>query len=172
MTIIIIHQQKSLYPDIVVPIDFDTIQEAINAANEGDVIKVLPGTYTEQITISKNLTLIGSGAKSTIIEVPPLEDLELNVIGLPYIINIDNKAQVTIKGFTNEGIEGTNCDGLLGISVFGDATIKLDSAIIKDCTFKSVFVGTLFVPGQSGHATITNSVITDYQRHWSFCCRT
>ena len=149
--------------DIVVPIDFETIQEAINAANEGDVIKVLPGTYIEQITINKTLTIIGSGAESTIIEAPPLEELELNVIGLPYIVEVNNGAEVTIKGFAINGIKGTNCDVLLGISVFGDATLKLDSAVIKDCTFRSVFVGTLFVPGQSGHATITNTVITDYQ---------
>ena len=149
--------------DIVVPFDFPTIQEAINAANEGDVIKVLPGTYIEQITINKTLTIIGSGAKSTIIEAPPLEELKPNVIGLPYIVEVNNGAEVTIKGFAINGIEDTDCDGLLGISVFGDATLKLDSAVIKDCTFRSVFVGTLFVPGQSGHATITNTVITDYQ---------
>jgi parallel beta-helix repeat protein len=149
--------------DIIVPNDFETIQEAINAANEGDVIKVLPGTYIEQITINKTLTIIGSGAKSTIIEAPPLEELKPNVIGLPYIVEVNNGAEVTIKGFAINGIEDTDCDGLLGISVFGDATLKLDSAVIKDCTFRSVFVGTLFVPGQSGHATITNTIITDYQ---------
>ena len=62
--------QEPISADIVVPIDFDTIQEAIDAANEGDVIKVLPGTYTEQIIINKSLTIIGSGAKSTIIQAP------------------------------------------------------------------------------------------------------
>ena len=41
--------------------------------------------------------------------------------------------------------------------------LNLDSAVIKDCTFRSIFVGTLFVPVESGHATITNTVITDYQ---------
>jgi hypothetical protein len=156
--------QEPIAANIVVPNDFPTIQKAINAANEGDVIKVLPGTYTEQLNITKSLTIIGSGAKSTIIEAPlPLEELELNLIGLPYIVNIDNQAQVSIKEFTIKGIEGTDCDGLLGISVFGDATLKLYSAIIKDCTFRSVFVGTLLAPGQSGHATITNTLITDYQ---------
>jgi hypothetical protein len=156
--------------DIVVPIDFDTIQEAINAANEGDVIKVLSGTYIEQITINKTLTIIGSGTKSTIIEAPPLTELQNNIINLPYVVNIDNQAKVTIKGFTIKGIANANCDTLLpvtdrllGISVFGGATLKLDSAVIKDCTYRSVFVGTLLAPGQFGHATITNTVITDYQ---------
>lgn len=53
-------------PSITVPTDFPTIQAAINASNPGDTIKILPGTYTEQLTISKSLTIIGSGAKSTI----------------------------------------------------------------------------------------------------------
>ena len=79
---------------------FPTIQSAIDAANEGDVIKVLPGTYTEQLNITKNLTIIGSGVNSTIIEAPiPLENLKHNINGLPLNINIDNQAQVIIKGF-------------------------------------------------------------------------
>ena len=91
---------------------------------------------------------------------------------MPYIVEVNNGAEVTIKGFAINGIKGTNCDALLGISVFGDETLKLDSSVIKDCTLRSVFVGTLFVAGQSGHATITNTVITDYQDTWGLCCRT
>ena len=127
---------ESIYPDIVVPIDFPTIQDAINAANEGDVIKVLPGTYTEQLTISNNITIIGSGAKSTIIEAPPLEELELNVIGLPYIVEVNNGAEVTIKGFTIKGPQGTDCGQLIGVSVIEDGTINLQHAVIKGCTLK------------------------------------
>ena len=79
---------------------FPTIQSAIDAANDGDVIKVLPGTYTEQLNITKSLTIIGSGVNSTIIEAPvPLENLKQNISGLPLNINIDNQAQVIIKGF-------------------------------------------------------------------------
>ena len=79
---------------------FPTIQSAIDAANDGDVIKVLPGTYTEKLNITKRLTIIGSGVNSTIIEAPvPLENLKQNISGLPLNINIDNQAQVIIKGF-------------------------------------------------------------------------
>ena len=77
--------QEPVSADIVVPFDFDTIQEAINAANEDDVIKVLPGTYIEQITINKTLTIIGSGAKSTIIEAPAV--LNNGVIGYRTLLN-------------------------------------------------------------------------------------
>ena len=46
-------------PDIIVSIDFPTIQKAVDAANEDDIIKVLPGTYTEQLHIAKSVTIIG-----------------------------------------------------------------------------------------------------------------
>jgi Right handed beta helix region len=147
--------------DIVVPNDFDTIQEAIESADEGDVIKVLPGTYIEQITISKNITIIGSGAKSTIIEAPPLEELQPSVIGLPYIVEINNGAYVTIKGFTIQGLQGTDCDILIGVNVIQDGTIDLKHVIIKGCTVVSVGVGFDGI----GHATLTKTFITDYREN-------
>ena len=57
---------------ITVPTDFPTLQTAIDVASAGDTIKVIPGTYTDQITISKSLTFTGAGAKSTVINTPVL----------------------------------------------------------------------------------------------------
>ncbi|MFZ6019286.1 MAG: hypothetical protein ACOYXO_06710, partial [Chloroflexota bacterium] len=49
--------------------DYTTIQAAVNAASDGDVILVSPGTYTENITINKNVKLLSTnGRDSTTIE--------------------------------------------------------------------------------------------------------
>jgi hypothetical protein len=44
---------------------FTTIQAAVTAAQNTDTIKVLPGSYYEQVLISKNIVLQGSGYEYT-----------------------------------------------------------------------------------------------------------
>lgn len=53
---------------INVPEDYSTIQEAIDAAINGDTIVVETGTYNENIVINKNIKLIGNYAVSGIID--------------------------------------------------------------------------------------------------------
>ena len=52
---------------IRVPADYATIQEAIDAANAGDMILVAPGVYNESIIMWKPVRLQGAGAGQTII---------------------------------------------------------------------------------------------------------
>ncbi|HEX6294338.1 MAG TPA: right-handed parallel beta-helix repeat-containing protein [Nitrososphaeraceae archaeon] len=158
------YMQKDLLADIIVPIDFPTIQSAIDAADEGDVIKVLSGTYTEQITISKSLTIIGSTAKSTIIEAPT-EGLGANLIGRPYIIDINNEAEVTLKGFTIANPASVSCGEIIAISVLDGGSINLKSAAFRGCTSDTIYIGQASNGRggpQVGHATITDTYITDY----------
>lgn len=65
----------------------DSIQDAINAAAPGDTILVNPGTYTENLTIGKSLTVVSSdGAGVTTIEGSvgiDLEDAQTAVFGIP-----------------------------------------------------------------------------------------
>jgi parallel beta-helix repeat protein len=53
---------------IVVPDDYSTIQEAINAASYGDTIFVKEGTYYENVVVNKPILLIGQNAANTIVD--------------------------------------------------------------------------------------------------------
>ncbi len=81
---------------------FDSIQDAIDAASDGDTIYVYAGTYTEAITIDKELSLYGaqanvepveggrSGGESTIADPSP------TTTGFTVVIRADN---VVFNGF-------------------------------------------------------------------------
>jgi len=50
------------------PADFSKIQEAINAANPGDIIYVHNGTYYENVVVNKRVSLIAENRNATIID--------------------------------------------------------------------------------------------------------
>ena len=47
-----------------------TITKGIELVDSGGTVNVAAGTYTEQLTIQKSLTLTGAGESTTIIEAP------------------------------------------------------------------------------------------------------
>jgi len=48
--------------------DFESIQDAIDAANDGDTIRVFAGAYNENVIIRKTLNLVGNGSEETTID--------------------------------------------------------------------------------------------------------
>ncbi len=144
---------------ITVPRDYPTIQSAIDAANPGDTIKVLPGTYTEQLTISKGLTLVGSGDKVTTIKAPTILP-GTTVNGDPYIIDIREGANVNMKGFTISGLSTSTCPDLVGINVMESSELTLASSTIKNCTGNGIFA--------EGDVSVTQTNVIDYQDHGIF----
>jgi len=76
---------------------FNTIQEGINAANFGDTVQVLPGTYTGDLTIDgKNINLIGGDPATTTIQGTG------SVITIQGVFSLGSD-QVEIAGFTITG---------------------------------------------------------------------
>lgn len=80
---------------------FTTIQAAVNAAANGDVINVYPGTYTEKVSIRKPLTLRSTGGKAVTI----LQWTTLEGYVAPIMIEADNGSYsgVTIGGSAGSG---------------------------------------------------------------------
>ncbi len=48
--------------------EYETIQEAIDAAENGDTIRVWEGTYYENVVVNKSISLIGDGIETTTID--------------------------------------------------------------------------------------------------------
>jgi parallel beta-helix repeat protein len=53
---------------ILVPTEFDTIQEAVNNATAGDTIQVAAGIYCEHVVVPQSLTIIGEHPQTTIVD--------------------------------------------------------------------------------------------------------
>ena len=90
---------------IGVPIDYPTIQKAIDIAYDGATIYVGPGTYFENLVIDKSLKLVGSGSNTTVID-GNRNGIAIVITATNVVINsftIKNAAFccVYIKGTTN-----------------------------------------------------------------------
>jgi parallel beta-helix repeat protein len=118
---------------IVVPRDYPTIQAAVNAAAPGDTITVRSGTYTEEVVISKDLTLRGAGAGATLIRSPAtLTAFAVDVRGNPLyaIVRVAHGAHVRMSGLTVSGPDP--CGFVIGVVAVQAATLQLTDARVSD----------------------------------------
>ena len=132
--------------DIDVPDDYDTIQEAIDAAEDGDVITVQAGTYVENIDLlGKAITLTSAdGPDDTIIDGSDLtlgEDFGCVI----YLGNLEDEDTI-ISGFTitggyasfggvmyNSGVDVTvtNCRFTGNAAAFGAVVTNVNRANVR-----------------------------------------
>jgi nitrous oxidase accessory protein len=69
VAVVAVQPIKADYSAITVPDDYSSIQQAIDNAVAGDVILVRNGTYHENITVNKRLSLIGlNGTQRPVID--------------------------------------------------------------------------------------------------------
>ncbi|MCK4858533.1 MAG: right-handed parallel beta-helix repeat-containing protein [candidate division Zixibacteria bacterium] len=116
-----------------------SIQAAIDAADPGDEIHVLAGTYEEQVYIDKSLDLVGAGIGSSIIEAVALGDRTTYSITqwtgpsrtIDACIGVVDAGTVNISGFTVDGKElGPN--NFYGIHYFNT------SGSVTDCRIEDI----------------------------------
>jgi len=144
------NQNKTIYVDDDGGVDFTRIQDAINAASNGDTIFVYSGIYYENILIDKSIILQGEDKSSTIIDGGGSGD----------VIYISSN-EVTISGLTvkNSGINPDWNDPDAGIDVKSSNNNIYD--IIADSNNNGIFI-------KSDENKINNNVIQNNKRYGIF----
>jgi hypothetical protein len=102
---------------------FNTIQEGVDHANSGDVVKLQSDfTLAEQVTISNPLTLDGNG--NTVFASFTKTDNDNNSA-----IGIKGTSDVTVQDLTIDGSDGID---LHGINVFVSTLVEINNVSISD----------------------------------------
>jgi parallel beta-helix repeat protein len=110
---------------VVVPDDYDTVQEAVDAASDRDTVFVKSGTYNGSVTISKSLSLVGENKETTKI----VGDWQLN--GTAVLVEHDN---VTISDLTIGNI-GNSMSGR------GVHLLHVSYCNVSNCNFPEEWIG-------------------------------
>ncbi len=148
-------------PKLVVPTDYATIQEAIDAILPGGTVEVAAGSYEVGLTIWKPVVLLGAGRDQTILEALPERGLVLSIIAEAQGVRIEGfqvkgskgaglliyGREVTIQGAL---ISGNGDDGL---SVSGSARVSLTDSQVSGNGYG------LSVSG-SAEVSLTNSQVS------------
>jgi len=136
---------------------YPTITSAIAAAHQGDVINVCPGTYAEQLTITKGLTIQGVviAHKPGVTITAPAAGLHALPAGsgsYPQVFVNNANGQVTLH---NLAISGTGASVLVGSIVF-DTTSACQIGFLQD------FPGISFVKthGTVDHVSVSGHFVT------------
>ena len=139
--------------------DFTSIQEAINASEDGNIIIVRKGTYHERLNINKSINLIGEDKDTTIIsrrytgDIDDLIIIETNKLSIENF-TLDNGSSSLFSGIlitksSNITVKNNNILGFnhgIYILSYSDNNIIIENLIsennygirIKGCHFNNV----------------------------------
>ncbi|MFZ7137675.1 MAG: right-handed parallel beta-helix repeat-containing protein [archaeon] len=124
---------------ITVPDDYETIHEAIDAANNGDTIAVTAGTYNEDwVSVNKSVSVVGDNQK-TVLHYRS---------SLGFVVTADN---VHINGFT---VTGSDASQGYAISVSG-----AKGCVITHNQLTDNHVG-ISIYGNSSGNTVSENIVT------------
>ena len=162
---------------IYVPDNYSTIQEAVDAANPGDIIIVRDGTYTENVDVNKSLTIQSkNGAEVTIVQAANPNDHVFEVT-TDYV----DVSGFTAKGateyvpeYTNSGIylDNVRCCNISqnelsnnrhGISACDSSNNTFANNIISDNLWGIIVYGSTSA-GMEGNNTLESNYVSNNSR--------
>lgn len=120
------------------PADFDTIQEAINAADPGDTIFVHNGTYCEHVVVNKTVSLIGENRSTTIIDGQ----------GVGTVVRVVSDF-VIVNGFTMQ-------NGGVDLGICGIILDRVKNCTVDDNIMKTNMVGIYLLLSDNNTVELNN----------------
>src|SRR5450631_11482 len=158
-------------------VQFATIQAAVNASPVGGTINVCPGTYPEQVTINKNLTVkgIGSGNQNARIITVPNGGLVTNATGI-YGDAIQAQVYVTGASVTITGLttDAANNGGVCGSDPIGIYYQNSSGSITRNSVINDVLppadagcqggLGILVESTGTNSVSITNNHVENFSK--------
>ncbi len=143
--------------EFVVPGDFDTIQAAIDAAADGDVVFVEPGTYVENLTLKAGVDVRGREAARTLLQAAETGQPAVLASGVDDVVFgnftvLDPAVGVDVLDSTGLQIVNTIIDAATTVGLRVDDLSQVDS-------LNNVFFGnTVAVNRATVDAQLTNTV--------------
>jgi hypothetical protein len=135
---------------------FTTIQAAINAASAGATIVICEGTYEEDITISRNLTLAAQGRGP--------KNFELEGTGASTVVTVPAGVTATIQGLAISGGSGTlDQQGFRsGGGIYNSGTLTLATVVVENNQVNQGLLGGGIYNDDGAELTVTaGSVISN-----------
>ncbi|HEY2387152.1 MAG TPA: hypothetical protein VGK30_09335, partial [Candidatus Binatia bacterium] len=158
-----------------------TVQHGVDVACVGDTVQVAAGTYPEQVTIPKAVTVIGAGEASTFIKPTSVAANTTSLSSgnpIAAIILVDAATGVTLKNFTVDGSAAAfaSCSpGYMGVYYRNGSgtidTLHVAHVVLPAATGCQSVVGVFVQSGGSGSSTVTlkSSTIDDYGKNGVTC---
>ncbi len=137
---------------------WNSIQEGIDDAEEGDIVYVFDGVYGENIFVDKSVEIVGR------------ENVTIDGMGALYTVNIlSDGVELSNLLITNGGIANLFLGEYSDVSIehctfwngsgYGVFMFETEHTIFKDCTFMSNVIGGLLIRNSS-YIYILDSVVT------------
>jgi predicted outer membrane repeat protein len=128
---------------------FTSIQAAIDAADAGDTIVICDGHYNEDITISKDLTLVAADG----------DEVEIDGTGDGSVVTVPAGVTSTVRGVKiTDGTGTLNAGALSGGAVFNQGDLTVADSILQDNTAE--FGGAIF-NATGAQLTLDNTVVQE-----------